>query len=235
MAIYVTADLHGISVKEFEEFLQSTGFHNEDWLYVLGDVIDRNGDGGIGILRWLLEQSNVQLLRGNHEEMMLSCAWVFSEITASGIEKLYSYHLGLLDQWVANGGKVTMEAFKKLLMQDPQTAREILNYLIDAPLIETVEVGDRVFVLCHAGLGNFQKSKKLSEYTAHELLWNRPCATDRYFEKATTVFGHTPTWHYGAEGKAFYTDTWIDIDTGAAGGGKPMLLRLDDMAEFYME
>ena len=27
--------------------------------------------------------------------------------------------------------------------------------------------------------------------------------------------------------------TWIDIDTGAAGGGAPMLLRLDDLQPFY--
>ena len=33
----------------------------------------------------------------------------------------------------------------------------------------------------------------------------------------------------------FRTDTWIDIDTGAAGGGAPMLLRLDDLQPFYAE
>ena len=33
----------------------------------------------------------------------------------------------------------------------------------------------------------------------------------------------------------FCTDTWIDIDTGAAGGGAPMLLRLDDLRPFYVD
>ena len=38
---------------------------------------------------------------------------------------------------------------------------------------------------------------------------------------------------FGEDGKMFRTDTWIDIDTGAAGGGAPMLLRLEDLQPFY--
>lgn len=50
-----------------------------------------------------------------------------------------------------------------------------------------------------------------------------------------TVFGHTPTIYYGEEyeGKAVVTDTWIDIDTGTSCRFSPMLLRLDDLKEFY--
>ena len=41
--------------------------------------------------------------------------------------------------------------------------------------------------------------------------------------------------YYGAEyeGRAIHTDTWICIDTGAAGGKSPMLLCLDTMQEYY--
>lgn len=60
--------------------------------------------------------------------------------------------------------------------------------------------------------------------------------TDRYFPNATVVLGHTPTEYYGEEhrNRAVKTDSWICIDTGAALGGKPMLLRLDDLKEFYI-
>ncbi len=34
-------------------------------------------------------------------------------------------------------------------------------------------------------------------------------------------------------GRAVRTDSWICIDSGAAAGGSPMLLRLDDLQEFY--
>ena len=49
-----------------------------------------------------------------------------------------------------------------------------------------------------------------------------------------TVLGHTPTgYRFGTAGRMFVTDTWIDIDVGAAGGNPPMLLRLDDLKAFY--
>ena len=45
----------------------------------LGDIIDRQNDGGV--LIWLSEQPNTQLIFGNHEAMLLSCDFVFNEIT----------------------------------------------------------------------------------------------------------------------------------------------------------
>lgn len=75
------------------------------------------------------------------------------------------------------------------------------------------------------------------QFSTDELIWTRPKLTQKYFDDTITIFGHTPTHFYGAEhyGKAVKTPTWIDIDTGAAyDGGSPMLLRLDDMKEFYI-
>ena len=111
----------------------------------------------------------------------------------------------------------------------------ILDYLDDAPLYDYVDVNGRQFILVHAGLENFTPDKPFHRYEPEELLWVRPGLETRYFDEATVIFGHTPTYHYGEEyrGKAVKTDTWICIDTGAAAGGRPMLLRLDDMAEFY--
>jgi hypothetical protein len=58
----------------------------------------------------------------------------------------------------------------------------------------------------------------------------------RYFTNGKVViFGHTPAEFLQPEskGKIIKTPTWICIDTGAAEGKFPMLLRLDDLAEFY--
>ena len=51
------------------------------------------------------------------------------------------------------------------------------------------------------------------------------------------IFGHTPTVYYGEnfKGKAIKTKTWIDVDVGAGLGLNPMLLRLDDLKEFYFD
>lgn len=100
---------------------------------------------------------------------------------------------------------------------------------------EVVDVSEKRYLLVHAGLGHFSKDKRLSEYSPDELYWTRPHINDKYFKNTTTIFGHTPTEFYGPEytGRMLKTKTWIDIDTGAAYGNAPMILRLDDEQPFY--
>lgn len=42
---YVISDLHGISLKKFQDLLTCAGFSDEDDLFVLGDTIDRGENG----------------------------------------------------------------------------------------------------------------------------------------------------------------------------------------------
>ena len=92
------------------------------------------------------------------------------------------------------------------------------------------------YVLVHGGLNGFSPEKGLDEYSADDLLWTRPGPDDRYWDDRLVILGHTPTQYFSCEkGRMLVTDTWADIDTGAAGGGGPMLLRLDDMYPFYAE
>lgn len=233
MAIYVTSDIHGYPLNKFKRNLQSVGFGEEDWLYILGDVIDRNGDGGVDMLVWLLDQPNVQLIRGNHEQMMLECSWLFDSITEESIDDLDYDKIMALGRWQMNGSEPTMNSMKSLLRRDIGLVADIIDYIGDAPICETVEAGERAFILCHSGFKGFDKSKRLSDYALYDILWNRPNASDRYFDDVVTVLGHTPTGRYGCDGRAFITDTWIDVDVGGAMGRAPMLLRLDDMKEFY--
>ncbi len=43
--IYVTSDLHGYPLNKFLAFLKKAGFTEDDFLFVLGDVIDRGKYG----------------------------------------------------------------------------------------------------------------------------------------------------------------------------------------------
>ena len=43
--IYVTSDLHGYPLEKIKDMLNKVGFSNDDFLFVLGDVIDRGEDG----------------------------------------------------------------------------------------------------------------------------------------------------------------------------------------------
>ncbi len=232
--IYVSSDLHGCSLTEFEALLQKAGFSRSDYLFILGDVIDR-GEHGAELLLWLTRQTNVQLILGNHEAMALACSFLFDEVTEETLAELTPERLSLVENWMFNGGEPTIAGFRRLMHREPEIFAGIWDYLRDAPLYEDLTIDGKRFILVHAGLGNFRPDRPLEDYRPEELLMVRPSPYDRYFEDATVILGHTPTAYYGREyrWRAMHTPTWCCIDTGAASGNKPMLLRLDDMAEFY--
>lgn len=70
---YVVSDIHGHS-KRFESILKQINLKETDTLYILGDVIDRNPDG-IRLLRRIMKMSNVKMVLGNHEHMMLTALY----------------------------------------------------------------------------------------------------------------------------------------------------------------
>lgn len=234
--LYVISDLHGYPLANFKKLLEKAAFSDDDFLYLLGDCIDRNGDGGVEMLCWLLEQPNVQLILGNHEAMLLACSFVFEEITEETINALTAEKMGLLQQYMQNGGDVTLKALRDLRNRAPDLIAYIFDYLHDAPLYEAVSAGGKDFLLLHSGIDHFEKAKKLSQYAQDDFLWTWTSLETDYFDEIITVFGHTPTLTYGEEytGKILKTRTWINIDVGAGFGQEPVLLRLDDFEEFRM-
>lgn len=235
MKTYAVADMHGYPLEKFEALLEKAGFTDEDYLYVLGDVVDRNGDGGVRMLRRFMEMENAEFILGNHEGMLLLCSFLFDgdgEITPSeftaGQARAYEHYM-------RNGGGVTLETLRRLQREEPEAIADIFDFIREAPSYAAVSCGERDFILAHAGLGNFSPKKKLSEYTLDELIWTRPTIDTEYFDDIITVFGHTPTLYYGEahRGKVLKTRTWINIDTGPASGIPPALLRLDDLEVFY--
>lgn len=231
---YVISDLHGYPLEKFKMLLEKANFCDDDFLYILGDVVDRNGDGGVEMLQWLMQQYNIQLILGNHEAMLLSCDFLFDEITDETISTFDADKIERLSLYQYNGGDVTLKALSELDKRSPQAVAEIIDYLRDVPLYDAISVEGRDYFLAHSGIRNFEKGKKISEYSPDDLLWERPQLNDEYFDDITTIFGHTPTLYYGNEykGSIITTDTWINIDVGAGYGIEPVLLRLDDMQEF---
>ena len=205
-------------------------------LYAKTAQSNRSGlSHGAELLRWMADQPNVQLILGNHEAMLLSCAFLFESVTNESLSKLDVEKMNIFNTWFSNGAAPTLTGLRKILKEEPDVLEGILDYLYDAPLYETVDVGNKKYILVHAGLENFHPSRPLSSYTPDELLWARPTMDTQYFEDAVVIFGHTPTEFFGEQyrGKAIKTKSWICIDTGSVVGNKPMLLRLDDMREFY--
>lgn len=234
--IYVTADLHGIHPKEFQKLLDKADFSEKDFLFILGDVIDR-GEYGAELLLWLSQQPNMELILGNHEAHLLSCAFLFADVNEESLEALTLENIKLVNNWMQNGGTPTIKGFRKLLKQDSELVVGILEYLQDCPLYEEVTAGGREYILVHAGLGTgFSPERPLEDYIPEELLFSRPDLFTVYYHDKTVVFGHTPTGYLGSQfrGKILRTSTWIDIDTGVYTGHSPALLCLDDGKEYYL-
>jgi len=233
--IFATSDIHGYPLESFLGLLEKAGFSASDCLYVIGDVIDRNGDGGVAMLRWMKRQENVVLIRGNHESMMLECDFAFTtDVDLTNLRKVTLEQEYSLLRWHRNGCLPTLESLLKMKEEDPEELAGLLEYVRSAPLYLEVSVPMKRFLLVHGGLNGFDPGKALEEYSEDDLVWTRPHPDERYWDDRLVILGHTPTQYFGAEkGRMLVTETWVDIDTGAAGGGSPMLLRLDDMCPFY--
>ena len=232
--LYAMADIHG-AYDKYRKMLEEIHFSDDDVLYVLGDAIDR-GSEGIEVLLDMMSRDNVFFLRGNHEGL---AAYVLEklnvEITAENAENhLDATLMQAIYEWQENGGGVTMQAFRAL---SPAMKEAVLDYLKDAPLYDTVDAGDKTFLMVHAGLGHFQKGRRLRDYTFDELTCMRPDYERRYFSDPSVyiVSGHTPTLAVTGKAEIYTSHNNILIDCGAAFGGRLACLCLDTMEEFYVE
>jgi len=137
--IYATSDIHGYPLDSFLDLLKKVDFGPSDHLYVIGDVIDRNGDGGVAMLRWMMKQPNVTLIRGNHEAMMLDCEFLFDldleRFSGRDLSPEQQYALLL---WNQNGALVTITNLTQLKMTDPEEFSGLIKYVRSTPLYRSL-------------------------------------------------------------------------------------------------
>lgn len=117
------------------------------------------------------------------------------------------------------------------------TAADLLDYMRDFSLYEAVDVGERSFILVHAGLQNFDERRRLRDYGAEELILGRHDCGRRYFSDPSIfiVTGHTPTLTRTGRAEIYRENNNICIDCGAyLPEGRLACLRLDDLREFYV-
>ena len=228
---YVMSDIHGMYDK-YAKILRKIDFKESDILYVIGDVVDR-GEAPMKVLFDMMSRQNVYPLMGNHDLIALELLpRVDKALVEDGVlgDKLTQ----VLQVWISDTGKTTFSDFCKL---DSRRRRKIVNYLREFTLLETVDVGDKSFVLVHAGLGNYKPGKKLSEYTDDDLLSCRPDPSQQYYDDNNifTVMGHTPTPYFSGKPEIYKNGRNIFIDCGACyPKGRLACLCLDTFEEFYV-
>lgn len=244
MSVYCISDIHGC-FDEFSELLEAVGFSKEDRLYILGDIVDR-GPKTAECLEWLANSGdNVKFLWGNHEEMM---SWaLMGNWSHRSIDEV------MLGSWIMNGGFPTMEALDAL---DASTLKRVQQKILHADKIAHVTVSGTEYVLSHAGIRAAETESETAEWyiqSEEDLLWiGAGWWGARESAPFETVFGHTPTSTIATSGAALpgcpadqvlagndnRIMTWNTrhaIDCGCVFGGRLAALRLDDLAEFYVD
>ncbi len=183
---YIISDIHG-RADRYHNLLDRIHFSDEDQLYVLGDVIDRNPDG-IQILQEIIDADNILMILGNHEYMMLN---VVKTIPEEWNEQ-WAENLGL---WYLNGGEVTYQAYQTL---SGEKQRQIIEYIEHLPLNRHISVIGKDYLLIH-GSPEAAYSEGNTEYPDRTMyaVWNRfdPFAENTYAPQ-TVICGHTPTIYF---------------------------------------
>lgn len=231
---YVMADLHG-EYDKYIKMLEEIDFSEVDDMYVLGDIVDRGPDP-VKLLTDMSMRVNVYPILGNHDFMALHVLRKLCvEITDSNYAtQIDADTLKALSIWQKEGGNTTLEAFREL---EPEDREALLEYIEEFVPYEEVEINGKSFLLVHGGVPYEKRDIPMEKQDISELITERPDYEVRYFADKYMVTGHTPTASINPfyAGRIYSANGHIAIDCGACFGMKLGCLRLDDMAEFYVD
>ncbi len=181
---WVIPDIHGCAktLQTLIEFQIKPSKH--DWLYFLGDYIDRGPDSK-GVIDFIIklqdEEYNVRLLKGNHEELFIRAYEEESNRKSIlGIKTRNS----VKTEWKKLGGNKCLESFNiKNLCDFPA------NYIDWMKNLEIfIELDD--YILVHAGL-NFTIDDPFKDKNA--MLWVREFKPDaKKINNKSVIHGHVP-------------------------------------------
>lgn len=219
MAIYCIGDLHG-RFDLFQMLLNKIGFnHNNDKLYVLGDVIDHSY-GAIKIIDYLMEhQSSCFLVEGNHEAQFAYMRDAYDLImlhpdikdVMTMLTPLYSENL------FAPISKVFTEVFSKakrnyfyshpaikewLKSGDARVRQRLLDAMV--ALADCINYDDKVFQKITWILSNFRGQYKMKPFV-QELL-EQP--TEKYLRIKEYLSHLTNHYEFTYNDTHFYLCHW---------------------------
>lgn len=246
MSKYVMSDIHG-NWQMYTDILEQIDFENfgnDDKLYIVGDVVDRE-KSSIKILKHIMEnRDKIEMIIGNHEFMMLTEVDKFIEDgrTINARENLYN------SNWcLRNSGD---ETFEELMRETEEKQLEILDFVRNLPYKIELEIDARKFYLVHGRPEDYidpkddevERARSLKyKPMEYQMVWGRFPVDAENESEATLVFGHTCAKYYKDFSKNNHWSivnqkNYLAIDCGVAYKGEKSrlgCLRLDDMQEFY--
>lgn len=232
--IYGMSDLHG-RYDKYLEMLEKIQFSDQDEMYLIGDICDR-GPESAQIYLDAKKREKVHCIMGNHEMMLLNAL-----PNAFGFLRTdYGYDGVLdLDIWGACGGGETCASFLKV---GADKVLEIYQDILSFPTYQEVDVDGKTFLLVHAGLENYERTRSIKDYAPDECVWYSLDHNSTYYPLLydRVVVGHTPTFLLNSSRPAcvFYgKGNVIDIDCGAVfeeKGGRLACLNFNTLETFYV-
>ncbi len=192
MATYVFSDVHG-HFKTLERLLERVSPADEDVVWTLGDMVDRGPDP-VSVMRVCRELCKDHVLMGNHEDMMLDAFHHPDDAMT-------------VFQWEINGGATTRVGLESLSTAD---RIDLVSWAEELSLGSHVEVGDRKYLLVHAGLRHlgFSSHSRWTDPTMDALIryqnredvlwirdefWGQPTGfINEKGEGPVVIAGHTP-------------------------------------------
>lgn len=245
MSVYAFSDLHA----QYDLWLQIKEYIKpDDIVYCLGDCIDR-GDVGFEILYEIMETPNITLLRGNHEDFIVS---IGSEILKYESDENVNWITPAIYLWEANGGSKSIEAFEKLSLSEK---KKLISKIKSLPThIEYVNKKGDIIYLCHAGRTPKTieiEDMHLGDIPMDNYIWDRyhimqPHWCGKSIEYC--VHGHTPVgsiyYYINPEERSPETSAQIykycdghkiDIDLGSCASHHACLLDLDTFKPIYFK
>lgn len=231
MGVYAVSDLHG--QKDLWEQIKAY-LKPEDKLYCLGDCVDR-GNYGFDILVEVLNRPNTEMIKGNHEDLMLK----------------YYCHNMKVDQfslfanlWFNNGGHYTVFNMENYPIP---TIDKILEQVRALPLMTSyVNAAGQKIILDHSGF--------TIDFGQDDPMWNRSHFSDSWpkdekWQNIYIIHGHTPVVAMGNYNFNGIENSYINkkdpeilrycgghkinIDLGCFATNKTCLLNLDTLEPIY--
>jgi serine/threonine protein phosphatase 1 len=204
---WVIPDIHGCAKTLqalIEELIQPS---KHDWIYFLGDYIDR-GPSSKEVIDYIIylqkEQYNIRTLMGNHEDFLLKS--YDEEINLKSVLGLKKKNRKK-EEWFFHGGKDTMKSFKVVNLKD--FPAEYLDWMKNLEYFIELEN----FLLVHAGF-NFRSEDPFEDKSS--MLWIREYDIDNEkIGNKRIIHGHVPvSLEFIDMSLKSNTYQFIDLDNG---------------------
>ena len=221
---YVVSNLHG-NYQKYKALLSEISFKDTDILYVLGDIVDF-GDEPMELIADMSMRYNVYPIVGEHDYRAVRMLQGFDNMLRDGGTPDPDY-IAEMTEWMADGGKVTLDGFRAL---DEEMREGALDYLSDLALYEEVTVKGKTYLLVHAGIADFDPDADIDDYQPEDFITEPANLYATYYEDKTLIVGHVPT----ESGKIERGEGVIALDCGAYEGGRLACLCLETGEEFYV-